>query len=218
MAHRGRGQRPRGRAARRRWREQAHDRIRRRLHGNCHLALPQRVRDVRLFLVVHPDQRGCKAGDLRGFRDDKRDRLAAEHDPVAVERPERRPNRSHLILVSFIVVRHARAVLVRNHVDNALDAQGGASLDPGDAALRDRRRDDAPVRKPGDIELGGVFRGAGDLGDAVDAGGGSADVLCHGDAQTIFLDDCDCGVPRAAWESARTMQRRARSILNMLCS
>jgi hypothetical protein len=49
---------------------------------------------------------------------------------------------------------------VRNHVDNALDAQPGAALDSGDAALRDRRRDDAPVRKPGDIELGGVFRGA----------------------------------------------------------
>jgi hypothetical protein len=34
----------------------------------------------------------------------------------------------------------------------------------------------------------------------------------------IFLEDRDCDVPRAAWFSARTMQRRAKSILNVFCS
>ena len=33
----------------------------------------------------------------------------------------------------------------------------------------------------------------------------------------IFLLDCDCGVPRAACVSARTMARRASSILKALC-
>ena len=38
----------------------------------------------------------------------------------------------------------------------------------------------------GDIEFAGVFRGAGDLGTAVDAGGGGADISRHG-ASPDFL-------------------------------
>jgi hypothetical protein len=68
------------------------------------------------------------------------------------------------------------------------------------------------------FELGGIFCGAGDLLEAVDAGCGSADVRCHGCAQTIFFEDCDCGVPRAACVSARAMQRRARSIYRRKCA
>src|SRR5262245_58248188 len=72
------------------------------------------------------------------------------------------------------------------------------------------------MREAWNVELRGIFGSAGDLGDAVDAGGWGADVFLHGDAQAIFLWDCDCGVPRAAWLSARTMARRARSILKVL--
>jgi hypothetical protein len=123
-----------------------------------------------------------------------------------------------LILVGFIVVRHVRAVLVRKHIEHALDAQGGAGIDAYDATLRDCRGYNAAISKAWHVELGGIFCDAGDLREAVDAGSGSADVRRHGWAQTIFLEDCDCGVPRAACVSARTMQRRARSILKLLCS
>ena len=138
-------------------------------------------------------------------RDDERDRLAVEHDLVVVKRPERRAGRSYVVLVGLVVVRHVRAVLVREHVDDTRDAHRGACVYARDAPLRDRRGDDAAVDEARGVELGGIFCGAGDLRDAVDAGRGGADVRCHGCAQTIFLDDCDCGVPRAACVRARTI-------------
>ena len=169
-----------------------------------------------LLLVFHPDQRRREARDLRRLGDDQRDRLAVEHDLVVVQRPERRAIRCHLVLVGLVVVRHGRAVLVRQHGEHAFDAHGRAGVDVRDAALGNRRADDAPMGEAGNVELGGILCGAGDLRDAVDAGCGGSDVRCHGVAHAIFLLDCDCGVPRAACESARTMARRARSILNVL--
>ncbi len=76
--------------------------------------------------------------------------------------------------------------------------------------------DEARVREARGVELSGVFGGAGDLGDAVNARCRGADVFLHGGAHAIFLLDCDCGVPRAACDSARTIARRARSILKLL--
>src|SRR5215475_13423027 len=72
----------------------------------------------------------------------------------------------------------------------------------------------------GRIELAGVFRSTRNLGATVDTGCVGADVSGHWrvPAQRIFLLDCDCGVPAAACVSARTMARRARSILNALCA
>ena len=169
-------------------------------------------------LVLHAHQRRRKTRDLRRFGDDERDRLTVEHDPVVVERPERRSCGRHVILVGLIVVRHGRTVLVRKHVEHALDAQGGAEIDACDATLCDCRRYNAAISKAWHVELGGIFCGAGDLREAVDAGSGSADVRCHGRAQTIFLDDCDCGVPAAACSRARTIARRASSILKLLCA
>src|SRR5262249_44021589 len=134
-----------------------------------------------------------------------------------VERPERRAVRGDLVLVRLIVVRHRRTVLVRQHGEHAFDALCGARVDARDAPLGDRRADDARMREAGSVELRGILGGTGDLGDAVDAGCGGADVACHGLAHAIFLLDCDCGVPRAACDSARTIARRARSILNVLC-
>src|ERR1700730_15182755 len=76
------------------------------------------------------------------------------------------------------------------------------------------------MREADRIELAGIFCCAGDLAAAIDAGCGGADVGRHGPAPAhrIFLLDCDCGVPAAACVSARTMARRARSILKALRS
>jgi hypothetical protein len=207
-----------GSTARLRRREHRLDRIGWGSHRNGGFAPAIHIRHVRICLVLHPHQRRCKTRDLRRFGDDERDRLAVEHDLAVVERPERRSRGGRLIVVGLIVVRHGRAVLVRKHVEHTLDTQGGAAIDACDATIRDCRGYNAAVSKAWHVELGGIFGRAGDLGEAVDAGCGSADVRCHGCAQTIFLDDCDCGVPRAACMSARAMQRRARSILKVLCA
>ena len=102
------------------------------------------------------------------------------------------------------------------HVDHAVDAQRFAGVDARDAPFRDGRLDDIAMDEAGDIELAGIFGLAGDLGPAVDAGRRCSDIGCHG-AHRIFLSDCDCGVPRAAWLSVRTMARRASPILKSLC-
>ena len=139
------------------------------------------VRDMRLRLVVHPDQRGREARDLRRFGDDQRDRLAVEHDPVVVERPERRAVRRHVVLVGLVVVRHGRPVLVRQHGEHARDAACAAPVSM--RVMRPLAMVEAttlPWSEAGGVELGGIFGGAGDLGEAVDAGCGGADVGCHG--------------------------------------
>ena len=74
-----------------------------------------------------------------------------------------------------------------------------------------------PWASSGSVELTRIFCRACDFCDAVDAGCSAADIGCHGDAHAIFLFDCDCGVPRAAWDRARMIVRRARSILKSLC-
>src|SRR6516162_6109995 len=111
-------------------------------------------------------------------------------------------------------------MLMRQHIDYAFNGKRRARVDARDAALGDGRCDATDVDAPGGIELAGVFRGAGNLGAAIDAGCGGADVSRHepAPAHRIFLLDCDCGVPAAACVSARTMARRARSILKALCS
>src|SRR6185437_12575149 len=124
--------------------------------------------------------------------------------------------RRHVVLVGGGAPRHARPVLVGEHVQHALGAQRRAGVDTGDAPFGDRRGDDGGVSETRRIGIAGVFGGSGDLGAAVDAGCGCAD-KGHG-AHRIFLLDCDCGAPAAAWLSARTMARRASSILNVLCS
>ena len=168
-------------------------------------------------LVLHLHQRRRKARDFRGFGDNQRNRLAVEHDFVVIERPERRAQRSHIVLVGLVVVGHGWPVRVRQHLDHTFDALRRGRVNAPDAAFRDGRGDDAAVEEAWNVELGGIFCGACNFCNAVDAGRGRADV-CHGYAQMIFLDDCDCGVPCAACVSVRTMQRRARPILKVLCA
>ena len=59
------------------------------------------------------------------------------------------------------------------------------------------------MQETGCVELGGVFGGAGDFRDAVDAGCSTADVGRHGGPQAIFLDDCDLR------RAARGLRQRA---------
>src|SRR5258707_8585756 len=175
------------------------------------------VRDVHFLVIIHAHQRGREPGDLGLFGDHQRDRLAAEPDPVVIERPEWRTLRGRLVLVGVVRARHARPVLVREHINHACDGERIAWINARDTALGDGGGNNAGMRKAGCIELAGIFRDAGDLGVAVDAGYSAADIRRHG-AHRILLSDCDWGVPVAAWVSARTIARRARSILKALCS
>jgi hypothetical protein len=84
--------------------------------------------------------------------------------------------RCHVVVIGLVVVGHGRPVLVRKHADHALEGQGGARIYAQDAALGDGRRDQARVGKTGCVELGGVFRLAGDLRRAVYAGRGRAEI------------------------------------------
>src|SRR5258705_1252154 len=111
----------------------------------------------------------------------------------------------------------ARTILVRQHIDHAVDAQRLARVDAHNSSLGDRRCNHAAMGEVRGAEFAGIFRRTGDLGVAVDAGCGRTDIRGH-NAHRIFLSDCDCGVPFAAWVKARTMARRARSILKLLCS
>src|ERR1700722_3266351 len=124
-------------------------------------------------------------------------------------------------------------MLVREYVDDALDRERVAHVDPPDASPGDGRADHEAVQEAGDVVLGCVFGGAGHLHAAVDARQRHADIggarlalharQCAGHihlniqprcpAHAIRLSLCDCGVARAAWSSARTIARRASGIL-----
>ena len=157
------------------------------------ISLTAQVRDVRLFIVFHVDQRRGESRNLRFFGDNQRDRLAAEHDPVIVEGPKWRSFGSHLVLIGAVSIRHARPIFMAEHVDHASDAQRLAGIDARDAALGDAGCDHAAMGEAGAkgeagyVVLGGVLRRARHLGAAIDARRGGADVKCHGPARSIFL-------------------------------
>ena len=184
------------------------------------VALGLQVGDGFLFLVFDAHQRGGEAGDFPFLGHDQRDRLTAEHDLVVIKRTKRlavfRPD---VVLVGFRFGGHARPMLVGQDIENAFDTQRRAYVDARDAALGDRRGDDGAVNESRGVEFAGIFRAAGDFGMAVDARGGGADIGSRGGGHgghRIFLLDCDCGVAFAACVKARTMTRRARSILKAL--
>lgn len=197
-------------------------RLRRRLDRHRLVAFGKEVGREPLRLVFHAYQRGGKARDLPFLGQDESDRLPVEQDLVVIERPERRALLGrHIVFPRAGRARHRRPVFMRENVEHAFDAQRVARVNVRDAALGDRRCHDGGVDEAIDIVLAGILGGAGHLGMTVDAGGRSADVgrcaISHG-AHRTFLDDCDCGVPRAACVSARTTARRARSILKALCA
>src|SRR6185437_9861099 len=101
------------------------------------------------------------------------------------------------------------------HGQDALNAHGRTTLNTRDAALGDGRSYDAPVGQAGNVVLGRVLCSPRDLRESIDAGCAGTDVR-HDAAHVIRLSECDCGMPRAACESARMMALRASLILNVL--
>ena len=97
--------------------------------GERAIPLAVDVRDMRLGLVGHPDQRGREARHLRRLGDDEGDRLAVEQDPAVVERPEGRAVGRDIVLVGLIVVRQGRAVLMGQDGDHARDLQRRGGVD-----------------------------------------------------------------------------------------
>src|ERR1700730_17396317 len=89
-----------------------------------------------------------------------------------------------------------------------------------DPAFGDGGCDHATVREPGHVVFSGVFGNSGNLRRSVDTGGWLAEIGGRGHCALPFylmrLSACDCGDPRAACSSARTIPRRANSILKSL--
>src|SRR3954469_22584727 len=173
-----------------------------RLNGGGPIALTMDVRDVRFLCVLHANQRCREASNLWLFGDHKCDRLKAEPDPVVVKRPERRTFGSRLVVIGAVITRYRRAILMCQHIDYACNGKRIAGVDAPDAAPGYSRGNDTGMGKAGDFELAGIFRGAGDLGAAINAGRGSADISCHGPARLILRLRRDRDLPRAVGASA----------------
>ena len=173
-----------------------------RLNGGGPIALTMDVRDVRFLCVLHANQRCREASNLWLFGDHKCDRLKAEPDPVVVERPERRTFGSRLVVIGAVITRHRRAILMCEHIDHACNGKRIAGVDARDAAPGYSRGNDTGMGEAGDFELAGIFCGAGDLGAAINAGRGGADVSRHGPARLIFRLRRDRDLPRAVGAGA----------------
>ncbi len=144
------------------------------------IALLIQVGDECLLFMLYAYERGSVARDLPFLRQHQRDRLAAEPDLVVVERTEWRAFfRRDIVLPGMVRAGHAGPVLVGEHVEHAFDTQRLAGVDARDAPLRDGRFDDAAIGEAAGVEFAGIFGFASDLGAAVDAWGGSADVIHH---------------------------------------
>src|SRR5262245_52964979 len=111
-------------------------------------------------------------------------------------------------------------MLVSEDVEHALHRQRICNVDPLNATPGNGGRDHDAMRETGHIVFGRVLRNAGNFRKSVDPGGRFAEMTGEGHstppAYLMRLSDCDCGVPRAAWPSARRTARRASSILKSL--
>src|SRR5439155_21282985 len=109
-----------------------------------------------------------------------------------------------------------RPMRMREDVEHARYGKRIRRLDAFDAAFGNSGRYDKTVREPRHVVFRGIFCGSGDLLASLYARGRLAEMHAgrHGalPAHLIRLSACDCGVPREAWVSARTMLRRASSI------
>ena len=131
---------------------------------------------VRFRVVCHTDQRRREAGNLWFFGNHQCDRLTAEPDPVVVQWPVGRTFRSDIVPVRSAGACHGWPVLMREHADHTFEGKRLARVNARDATPGNGGCHDAGVRKAGRIELAGIFRLAGDLGVAVNAGCSGADV------------------------------------------
>src|ERR1043166_8513015 len=168
------------------------------------------------LLVRDAHKRRRETRDLRLLSNHERDWLEAEVDAVVVKRAERFAPGSDVVLIFVVRRRHFRPIGVGENGGDALDAQRVGKVAARDPPLGDGRRDHEPVREIGHVVLGGVFRRAGDLGASIDPRSRFAERAGGHGAYLMRLSDCDCGVPAAAWASARTTPRRASAILKSL--
>ena len=83
----------------------------------------------------------------------------------------------------------------------------GGAVDAGDPAPGDGRAHNAQVREARSVEIGGILGVARDLGDAVDAGRGGANVFLHGALSGdllvgLRLRGAACGLAKRASDGA----------------
>ena len=132
------------------------------------IAPPMQIGDEGLLFVFDVHQRGSVARDLPFLGQHQRDRLAAEHDLVVVERTERRTFFwRDIVLPGLVGAGHAGPVLMGEHVEHAFDTQRLAGVDARDAALRNGRLDHAAISKAGNAGFAGISGLAGDFGATV---------------------------------------------------
>jgi hypothetical protein len=150
---------------------------------------------VSFVLDLH-ERRG-EARSLPILGENERNWLLAEMDLVVVERTERRAFIGRdTVLVGLVSGGHARSVLMRQHVKHAGNAECSADIEALDSSLRDRRRNDRGKGEVGNVKFGGIFCSAGDLGGAVDAGDGGAEIEGHKFARLIARLKCGGGLTR----------------------
>ena len=88
---------------------------------------------MRLPFIFDPDQGSRKSRDLELLRDDQRHRLTAEENSVVIERTERRAGGRDLVFILLVRRRELGPMLVREHVEHAVDRErirGMNVLDP----------------------------------------------------------------------------------------
>ena len=150
------------------------------LHGKSFGALGMQIADMRLLFIIHAYQRRREKRDFPFLCQHQRNRLMVKPDLVVIERTEGRPFlRRHVILPGLIRVGEVRTVFMREHVENAIDGFCGARIETLDPSFGDRGGDDRAVNKTAGVEISRIFRFAGNLGAAIDAGNGGTNVPGH---------------------------------------
>jgi hypothetical protein len=170
--------------------------------------------------VLHAHQCRRIARRFRAFGDHHGHRLAVEQDAVGLERPEVTPGRRRVVAPREIEPRRLGPILVCEDLDHPRDGARRPVVECDHVAGRNGACNDAAVQQAGRIVLRGVFRAARYLEAAFNAARRPADVQgvrhVRSAHQRTRLSVCDCGVPEAAWPSARTIARRASPILKSL--
>ena len=154
---------------------------------------------VRLGLVGDANQARGVARGLECFGQHHGHRLPAEPDLRIPQGTERRARRRHLVLVVAVAPGDVRAVRVRQHLHHAGHAACGGLVDGGDAALGDRGGYHDAVHHARRGILGGIFRAAGDLVQAIDAVDGAADTDLCSDVHDAALMPRACRSAIAGW-------------------
>ena len=133
------------------------------------------------LFVVDAHQRSGEPCDLRLLRDDQGHRLAAEANLVVIEWAEMRALGGYLVLVLRVRRGELRPVLVREHVEHALDRLRVRGRDALNPPWRSWMRHEA-VSEARHVVLRSILGGASDLDAPIDAGGRLSERARPGDA------------------------------------